>query len=114
MAFCRNAQVHPIKYIQADISSTASLRGLNLPEGFNQFLYAHMGSHKPKPHFPQPVVLEWYDHIEDLTCEAKAKDLAWILCRQHNTDEQGFHHGQGSTMWVTAKHIPRPSLVRCC
>ena len=62
--------------------------GPSLPEDFHEISESgHQRNRRPAPIFPL-VDTEWYSPSRDSLRMAEAKDIAWILCRLNDTEQQ--------------------------
>lgn len=95
IALCRSAPDHVPYRPRVKIGQE---RKVTIPPNFNTLLNAPIFVEKPVPWFSYPVSPEWYKCDGVLQKIAEAKDLAWLLCRQHYIIEQrvpawtGFNH----------------------
>ena len=95
VAFCRSVPNHKPPGIHVEMKQA---RKLTIPPDFQQMKHVDIGNVKPKVAFAENVNLEWYTFDEELKKTAESKDLAWVLSRLHNPNNQkvpswtGFNH----------------------
>ena len=86
-------------------------KSVSVPPGLFELRDAKMGSQKPPPKFHASISPEMYDADTEIniniTKQSKSRDLAWIICRLQNTDNQVVPSWSGFNHLVTKSNNPK-------
>ena len=82
-------------------------RGLVLPPDYQQLRESGIGKLKPEPNFQKDVESNWYDPSKESLAAAKAKDIAWILCKLQDEERKAIPSWSGFNQKISTSDKPK-------
>jgi hypothetical protein len=108
-ALRRKAPNEPNMSIHIKPSSDRTLN-LNVPSELNELQDANMTTDKPEPVMQRNVQVEWYEPDQESIDTASSLDMAWIITRQQQPENQHIPAWSGFNQKVSKNDSPQTEV----